>query len=84
MSLRSIVITKYLHRTNNLNSWSIGRNNDNTLLTVAVRIIGITLSENEMQCTSWVTSTANPPFVTVDNDFIALLTEGGANVGSIG
>lgn len=84
MSLRSIIITEYLHGSNDLNSRSISRYNNNTLLTVAIRIIRVALSEDKMQGTSWVTSTADPPFVAVDNDFIALLTDGGANVSGVG
>ena len=83
MSLRGIVIAKYLHGTDNLDPRGVSRYNNNPLLTVAVRVVGIALAEDEMQGTSWVTSTADPPFVTIDDNFIALLTNGGADVGGV-
>ena len=83
VSLRSIVIAKYLHRTNDLDPRGVGRYNNNTLLTVTIRVVGIALAEDEMQGTSWVTSSTDPPFVTVDDNFIALLSNGGADVGGV-
>ena len=84
MSLRSIVIAKYLHGTNDLDPRGVGRYNNNTLLTVTIRVVGIALAEDEMQGTSWVTSSTDPPFVAVDDNLIPLLADGRSDVRSIG
>ena len=61
MTFRSIVVTKDLHRPNHLYTWSVRRNNDDALLAVPVRVVGIALSEDEMYGTAWVSGAANPP-----------------------
>ena len=83
MPLRRVVITENAHRPNDLDTGSIGRNDDYALLAVFIGVVGIALAEDEMQGASWVTSTADPPFVTVDDNFITLLTNGGTDVGGV-
>lgn len=101
MTFRSIVITEDFHGTNDLNARGIGRNDDDTLLLVLVRVVGVTLSKHKMQSATRVAGTADPPvrdslvmvsrtkryavpFVTVNNNLVALLSDGSANVGGIG
>ena len=61
MTLRSIVVTEDLHRTNNLHAGCIGRNNDDTLLPIAVGVVRVTLAEHKVKRTSGIAGAADPP-----------------------
>ena len=61
MTFWRIVIAEDLHRSDHLDSRGVGRNDDDALLAVTVRVVRIALSQHQVYRTSGVTSTADPP-----------------------
>ena len=59
--LRCVVIAKDLHGPDDLDSRSIRRYDDDTLLVVAIFVVGVALAEDKMDSTAGVASAADPP-----------------------
>lgn len=71
--------THHLHRPDELDSLGVGRNDDDRLLLV---LAGreVTLAHDEMHGVARVSSARDPPLVTVDDNLVAFLADGGLDV----
>jgi hypothetical protein len=56
-----VVVTQYMHRSHNLHARCIRRNDHDRLLSISVRVVGIRLSDDQMDGTSRVSGTGYPP-----------------------
>ncbi len=61
MTFGCIIVSKYLHWADDFDTGRISRNEDDTLLLVAIGVGRIALSHKNMNFTPGITSSANPP-----------------------
>lgn len=63
MSFRCIVVTKYLHGSDDIDSRGVGRNYYDALLIIWVRVSRVALAHNQVQLRPWIASTTDPPAI---------------------
>ena len=61
MSLRSVIVPKNPHRSDDSHTWGVSRDKDHTLLLVDIGVVRITLAHNDVDFRPWVSGSANPP-----------------------
>ncbi len=84
VAFRRIVIAKHLHGTDDFDTGCVGGDEDDTLLLVRIAVVGIRLAHNNVNGATRITGARDPPLVTVDDNLVALLSDGSSDVGSIG
>ena len=61
MTFRGVIVTKYGHRSNDLDTRSIRGYENNTLLFIMIFIVRVTFAHHEMDFCSWISCAADPP-----------------------
>lgn len=77
VTLRRIIVAKNTHSTNDLNARCVGRDNDDALLSVPVRVLRIALAEDEVKSAARVTSTTDVPVWNFSPRFFIIPLESG-------
>ena len=65
VTLGSVVVAKDTHGTDDLDTRRVRRDDHNTLLPVLVRILGVALTEHQVESAAWVTGTTDVPVYPV-------------------
>jgi len=83
MSFRCVVVPINVHGTDEFDTWVIGRHQYHGLLQVLVLIVWVRLSHDDMKLAARIACSRDPPFVTVDDDFVTLATNRRLDIGSV-
>lgn len=83
VSLGRIIVSKHLHRSDDAHTGRVGGNDDDALLLVRVRVRRVALAHDEVKARSGVAGATDPPLVAVDDNLVTLLSDRGADVGSV-
>jgi len=83
VAFRSVIIAKHLHRSNDLYAWSVGWYQNDGLLEMLVFIVRVVFPHNNVEFAAGIPSTRDIPFVTIDNNFVAVLPNRCLNIGCV-
>jgi hypothetical protein len=83
MPFRCVIIPINVHGTDEFDTRVICGYEYDGLLQVIVLVVWVRLSHDDVKLAPRITGPRDPPFVTVDDDFIAFATNRGLDVGGI-
>jgi hypothetical protein len=83
VSFRCIVVPINVHGPDVFDAWVIGRHQYYGLLEILILVVWVRLSHDNMKLAARIACSRDPPFVTVDDDFVTLATNRGLDIGGV-